>query len=212
MSKHKPFSRLFGIAIAGICLMVLSAHGSGEVKSGDDPNIAKNFTLTNYDGKPIQLSGLTKKIVVLEWFNYDCPFVKAHYREQTTKKLVEKYKKQDVVWLLINSTHYMNQQNNKDFAEANQIKFPILMDQDGKVGKLYGAMTTPHIFVIDKNGKIAYQGAYDNAPLGKKPEKEQYVNYAEKAVDELLAGKKVTISKTKPYGCSVKYPPAPEKK
>jgi peroxiredoxin len=168
---------------------------------------APDFTLKDVTGKAVQLSTLKGKTVVLEWTNYDCPFVKQHYDTEfkTMSKLAAKYADQGVVWLTINSTHYATVETNKAWAEKHQLIQAVLVDSDGKVGKLYQAKTTPHMFVIDKEGKIAYEGAIDNAPMGKKPEGQDLVNYVDKALTELLLGKKVEIAKTKPYGCSVKY-------
>ncbi|MHC4962479.1 MAG: thioredoxin family protein [Planctomycetota bacterium] len=168
---------------------------------------APDFTLKDINGKLVQLSTLKGKTVVLEWTNYDCPFVKPHYdtESKTMSKLAAKYADQGVVWLTINSTHYATTETNKEWAETKGLKQTVLVDSDGKVGKLYKAKTTPHMFVIDKEGKIAYQGAIDNAPMGKKPEDQELVNYVDKAFAELLADKKVEIAKTKSYGCSVKY-------
>jgi peroxiredoxin len=168
---------------------------------------APDFTLKDLAGKDVQLSKLKGKIVVLEWTNYDCPFVKAHYNDKTktTSDLVKKYADKDVVWLTVNSTNYATTETNKEWAEKNGLKQKVLVDSNGKVGKLYKAKTTPHMFVVDKEGKVAYQGAIDNAPMGKKPEGKELVNYVDKAVSELLDGEKVEIAKTKPYGCSVKY-------
>lgn len=170
----------------------------------------KNFTLKDLDGESVSLSDYEGKIVVLEWTNYDCPFVKAHYAPDalTTAKLARKYADKNVVWLTINSTHYATAESTKKWAEPLDLPQKVLMDPDGKVGKLYGAETTPHIFILDSNGDIAYQGALDNAPLGK-VQNGEYVNYAQQAIEELTAGKPVTVKQTTPYGCSVKYPPEP---
>ena len=168
---------------------------------------ASDFTLKDLSGKDVQLSKLNGKIVVLEWTNYDCPFVKAHYNDETktTSELAKKYADKGVVWLTVNSTNYATTETNKEWAEKNGLKQTILVDSNGKVGKLYKAETTPHVFVIDNEGNVAYQGALDNAPLGKKSDGEEIINYVDKAISELLDGEKVEIAKTKPYGCSVKY-------
>ncbi|MBN2020928.1 MAG: redoxin domain-containing protein [Sedimentisphaerales bacterium] len=169
-------------------------------------NKAPDFTLTNYDGKTVKLSDLTGKIVVLEWFNYECPFVKYHYEKaSTSQNIAAKYKDKNVVWLAINSTKHLETQKNKEYAEKFKIDFPILDDRTGTTGRAYGAERTPHIFIIDAKGNIAYRGAIDNAPLGKVADGEKVINYAEKALDELTEGKAVTTAETKPYGCTVKY-------
>ena len=172
----------------------------------EKPNKAPDFTLKNYDGSEVKLADYKGKIVVLEWFNYECPFCKYHYEKSSTMNdLAAKYKDKNVVWLAVNSTAHQETAKNKEFAEKNKILFPILDDSSGATGKAYGAKTTPHIFIIDAKGNIAYNGAIDNAPLGDVPKDEKLVNFADKALDELTAGKTVTTATTKPYGCSVKY-------
>jgi len=165
---------------------------------------APEFTLTNYEGEIIRLSAYKGKIVVLEWFNYECPFVKYHYEKaKTMVELANKYKDKNVVWLAINSTGHLTTQKTKEFADKHKFTYPILDDKTGKTGRTYGAKTTPHMFIIDTEGKIVYSGAIDNSPLGQK--KEGVINYIDKALSELIAGKKISISDVEPYGCSVKY-------
>lgn len=167
---------------------------------------APDFTLKNYDGTEFKLSDLQGKIVVLEWFNYECPFVKYHYEKASTmKNLAAKYKNKNVVWLAINSTAHLETAKNKDFAEKNKVPYPILDDRTGTTGKAYVAKNTPHIFIIDAQGNIAYNGAIDNAPMGKVTGNGDYIGYVDNALAELTADKKVTTAATKPYGCTVKY-------
>ncbi len=167
---------------------------------------APDFTLTNYDGKTVKLSDYAGKIVVLEWFNYECPFARYNYEKTSVvNDLVNKFKDKGVVFLAINSTGHETIAKDKEFAIQYKVSHPILDDSKGTVGKAYGAQTTPHTFIIDTKGNIVYSGAFDNAPLGKVPEGAQYVNYIDKALTELTAGKIVSIAETKPYGCSVKY-------
>lgn len=165
---------------------------------------APGFTLEDQTGKKVSLSDFSgKKIVVLEWINPDCPYVQRHYKAGTMKTLAEKYRDKGVVWLAINTTHYMNKETNQKWITDNQLPYQILDDHEGTVGRLYGAKTTPHMFIIDKSGRLVYQGAIDDDPRGNKGENK--VNYVAKALDELLAGKPISMSETKPYGCSVKY-------
>jgi len=167
---------------------------------------APAFKLKGFDGKEVSLAGLKGKIVVLEWMNFECPFSRYHYETKTTMaNLAKKYKSKDVVWLAVNSTNHTTAAKNIAYAKKQKIPFPILNDIPGKVGKAYGAKTTPHIIVIDKAGYIAYNGAIDNAPLGKVPQGQEYVNYVADALDAVIAGKAVTTPQTKPYGCTVKY-------
>jgi peroxiredoxin len=165
---------------------------------------AAAFVLENYDGSKVSLNDYKGKIVVLEWFNYDCPFVVYHYEKAgTMKSLAEKYKDRGVVWLAINSTNSQETAKNKDFAQKYDIPYPILDDRKGDVGRAYGAKTSPHMFVIDKDGTIVYSGAIDDSPMGKNGE--NVTNYVLKALDELLTGEPISTPKTNPYGCSVKY-------
>lgn len=176
-----------------------SGHDHGKLMNAAD------FTLKDYDGKEYSLSDYNDQIVVLEWFNYECPFCRHHY--ETTSDMVNlaaKYKEKGVAWLAINSTSHQETVKNKTYAQDHNIFFPILDDRDGTVGKKYGATRTPEMFVI-KHGKILYHGAIDNAPLGKVEGGGEKINYVENALDEILAGKEVSTPKTKPYGCTVKY-------
>jgi len=120
--------------------------------------------------------------------------------------LARKYKNKNVVWLAVNSTNHTTPEANLQFIKKHKLGYPILDDRSGKVGRAYGAKTTPHIFIIDGNGDIVYDGAIDNAPMGKTPDGQKPVNYVDKALAELTAGGKVSTSNTKSYGCSVKYP------
>jgi len=168
---------------------------------------APAFTLKSFDGKTVSLSDYRGKIVVLEWLNFECPFVKYHYAQPKTMiKLAEKYKDKNVVWLAVNSTSHTTPEANKEFAKAQKLPYPILDDRPGKVGHAYVAMTTPHMYVISARGNIVYQGAIDNGPYGKTLEGQELINYVDKALTELTGGKAVSTTKTKPYGCSVKYP------
>ena len=173
---------------------------AGGVSNGEK---APNFTLPTAAGGQASLSDFAGKVVVLEWVNPDCPFVKRHYAANTMEKLAAAYADDGVVWLTINSTHYMDGQANAAFAKNEELDVPILIDADGKVGKIYGAKTTPHMFVIDSDGVIVYQGAIDDDPRGSKGE--GATNYVAAALDETLAGEKVSTAETQPYGCSVKY-------
>ena len=188
------------IAIAAVLAAQMTLYADEKTTKAPD------FTLKNYDGKEVKLADLKGKIVVLEWFNYECPFVKYHYEKASTMKdLAAKYKDRNVVWLAINSTGHQETTKNKEFAEKNKILFPILDDRSGIIGKAYHATTTPHIFIINANGNIIYNGAIDNAPMGKVPQDGKVVNYVDKALEELTTGRTVSTAKTKPYGCTVKY-------
>jgi peroxiredoxin len=169
--------------------------------------LAPNFKLSCTDGKEVTLESLKGKIVVIEWFNPDCPFIVKHHKTHTTfNDLAAKYKGKDVVMLAINSSAEGKQGSGKERnAKAKtdfKMEYPILMDTDGKIGRAYGARTTPHVYVIDAKGVLAYAGAIDDDDSVDTAGK---TNYAANAVDALLKGESVAKAETKPYGCSVKY-------
>jgi peroxiredoxin len=182
--------------IAGVALAQQDRHNdksAAEVKA-EVGKEAPDFELSDSTGKAVKLSDIKDKIVVLEWINKACPV--SHGKLTTMKSTAEKYVNKDVVWLAIDSTHGRTAAEDLEYAKENKLPYSILLDGDGAVGHLYGAKTTPHMFVIDKQGVLAYAGAIDN-------KKDR--NYVEEAVDALLAGEKVEVATTKPYGCSVKY-------
>jgi len=165
---------------------------------------APAFELNSFDGKTVSLSDYSGKIVVLEWMNFECPFSLYHYETKNTMvELAKKYKGKNVVWFAVNSTNHTTPGPNKTFAAKHKLPFVILDDRPGKVGRAYGAETTPHMYIINPRGRIVYEGAIDDSPMGRK--KEGVVNYVDKALAELTAGKAVSTPKTKPYGCTVKY-------
>ncbi len=172
---------------------------------------APNFTLKDSYDKEHSLSDFKDKIVVLEWINFECPFVKKHYNSNNMQMLQEKYSEKGIVWLAVCSSAKSKQGNfsNKEINERtkrNKAKYAAyLVDENGKVGKMYGAKTTPHMYIIDKSGKLVYAGAIDDKPSTDMDDIESAKNYVSAALDELLEGKKVSIQSSTPYGCSVKY-------
>jgi peroxiredoxin len=173
---------------------------------------APDFTLKSVDGKDFTLSALKGKTVVLEWFNPECPFVKASHTAGSLKGLGSKYAKDgDVVFLAINSGAAGKQGAGEDANKAGiqklGIDYPVLIDNTGKVGKQYGAERTPHIFVVNPEGTLVYRGAIDNSPdgEGKSPAGGKLVNYVDTTLASLKTGAKIDPADTKAYGCSVKY-------
>ncbi len=163
---------------------------------------APDFELKSCAGKVYRLSDYKDKIVVLEWINQDCPWSRKAL--PALKAAAEKYAEQGVVWLAIDSTHYQTAEKNAKYAKEKELPYPILMDSDGKVGRRYGAKTTPHMFIINK-GKLVCVGAHDNQKPSGRRKKAEYRNYVEEALDAVLAGKEVPSPVTEPYGCTVKY-------
>jgi peroxiredoxin len=165
---------------------------------------APDFELTDEAGKAHKLSDYKGKIVVLEWTNPDCPYVARHYKDATMQKTLEKAGADKIVWLAVDSTKTVKPEGSAKWKESEGFSYPVLQDPSGEVGKLYGAKTTPHMYVVDAEGTLRYSGAIDDDDRGtKKPE--ERVNYVEGAVNALVEGKELETSETKPYGCSVKY-------
>lgn len=160
---------------------------------------APDFTLKDQAGNEVKLSALKGKTVVLEWTNPGCPFVVRHYKAKTMTQLAAAHP--EAVWLTINSSHFTQDAANSEWAQKEGVKV-VLNDASGAVGQSYGARTTPHMYVINAQGELAYQGAIDDDPYGDKPEP---LNYVAEALKALKAGQPIKVSETKPYGCSVKY-------
>ena len=189
------------------CIAVASSFAQ-EAKIGSD---APAFSLKDTTGKTHNLADYKGKFVVLEWFNESCPFVKKHYGSGNMQKLQKEYTGKDVVWLSINSSaagkegHVTPESASKTITDWKMENTKILLDHDGKAGKMYGAKTTPHMYVIDKGGKLIYQGAIDSKATPNTADIESAENYVQVALDSAMAGKPVANATTKPYGCSVKY-------
>lgn len=172
---------------------------------------APDFTLQDISGKKHELSDYKGKYVVLEWVNFGCPFVKKHYGSENMQKLQKEFAEKGVVWLSICSSAPGKQGNEtpeaaqKGISEYGWAASAYLVDRDGKVGKLYNAKTTPEMFVVNPEGKLIYAGAIDDKPTPDPSTVNGSNNYVKAALTEAKAGKPVSVSATKPYGCSVKY-------
>lgn len=172
---------------------------------------APAFTLTDINGKPYSLSDASGKFVVLEWINHGCPFVKKHYETNNMQNLQKEYTAKGVIWLSIASSAkgkegYMAAEEwVANAPQYNSGATDVLLDEKGTVGKSYGAKTTPHMFVIDPAGTLINAGAIDDKPTYEKDTVPGAKNYVKAALDEAMAGKKVSVAETKSYGCSVKY-------
>ena len=174
-------------------------------------SLAPDFTAMDSRQQTHKLSDYKGKYVVLEWFNPQCPFVKKHYNTGNMQNLQGKYTAQDVVWLSIDSSAEGNQGYlsadgaNQFIAERNSKATAVLLDAAGEVGRLYGAQTTPHMFIIDPQGVLVYQGAIDDMPGTDEEDVAPAKNYVDETLSLLLSGKPVDAFATKSYGCSVKY-------
>ncbi len=198
------------LTILFLCTTLLAATAATAALAGLEPgDEAPGFTLTDTEGAEFTLQSYLDdgKIVVLEWFNPDCPFIKKHHlKHKTMNETFAEVKDDGVVWLAINSGAKGKEGNglerNQKAVKEYEIPFPVLIDESGEVGRAYGAKTTPHMFIINPDGTVAYNGAIDNdrsaAKLGE-------TNYVAVALQALLEGKKIETPDTPAYGCSVKY-------
>jgi peroxiredoxin len=227
----------FSFAAPALCLLASCARGHGDDPTGapassavaattsaapsasavppaplaDIGKPAPDFTLSDLDGHPIHLADLRGRVVVLEWFNPQCPFVNKAHTKGSLKDTAARDAAAGVVWLGIDSAAPGKQGYEPDSIRAAVQRFglahPILRDESGAVGRAYGATNTPHMFVVDKAGTLVYAGAIDNSPdaEGESPQGGSLVNYVDAALSDLAAGHPVRTPRTKAYGCGVKY-------
>jgi len=193
--------------LAAITLASVSGFAIASAPPGQS---APSFTLTDLDGRPAKLEDYKGRTVVLEWNNFGCPFVQKHYRSGNMQALQKRYAN-DVVWLTMNSTNRSSpdyetpKQLTGELANFKAVPARYLMDDPGTVGMAYGAKTTPHMFIIDPSGKVVYNGAIDDKRSTDPADVKTARNYVVAALDEMKAGKPVSVASTTPYGCSVKY-------
>ena len=175
---------------------------------------APNFATVNSYGQTIQLSDLRGSPVILEWTNHECPYVARHYDENNMQDVQKIARAAGIIWLsIISSTP--GDQGHVSAAKANALTNTrgaspahVLLDESGEVGMLYGAKTTPHMYMIDANGILRYKGAIDDIGRGMQffnASFEEAVNYVSSQIGELVAGQVLAVNSTTAYGCSVKY-------
>ncbi|HWA39133.1 MAG TPA: thioredoxin family protein [Burkholderiales bacterium] len=172
---------------------------------------APDFTAPDVQGKPVKLSEQRGKFVVLEWTNPECPYVRRHYDSGNMQSLQKEMGGKDVVWLTVNSTREGHgefkspQEMAKWMSQQGAAPKATLIDKDSKVGKMYDARTTPHMYVIDPQGKLIYAGAIDDKRWASTEQTKTAKNHVRAALGEAMAGKPVSVAATSPYGCTVKY-------
>ena len=195
-------------------LFTLTTICTGALFAADAPKVgapAPNFALSAADGKTHSLGDFKGKYVVLEWFNPECPFVKKHYGSGNMQKLQGEYTGKGVVWLTIDSNapgyegNLSPEQGQKVMKDWDTKQTALLLDPEGKAGRIYNARNTPHMFVINPEGKIIYEGAIDSKASPNPADIPSSTNYVKVALDESMSGKPVSNANTRPYGCSVKY-------
>src|SRR5215831_887772 len=172
---------------------------------------APDFTSVDSNGKNQRLSDYKGKYVVLEWHNQGCPYTKKHYESSNMQRLQKECTGKGVIWLTVISSAPGTQgfvtpsQENDYVKQVGAVPTAVLMDPGGSLGHLYGAKTTPHMYIVDPSGTLIYNGAIDDHPTSDQSDIKSSKNYVSTALGEAMAGKPVTDSATRPYGCSVKY-------
>ncbi len=195
--KRRLFLSLF--AVAGLTASALFA----KVENGAD---AAAFSLPGHDGKTHSLADAKGKFVVLEWTNPGCPFVKKHYDKGDMQKLQKTYTGKGVVWFTIaTGKSPLTAATASGYVSEKGLGSTVLLDADGAVAKAYSAKSTPHLFVINPEGKVIYQGAIDSNNSSDQADIAGATNYVAAALDAAMAGKTVAKAKSDPYGCGVKY-------
>jgi peroxiredoxin len=200
----KTYSALVMLAVS----LALAPLSRAEVQVG---STAPDFSLTDTHGRTHRLSEYRGKIVVLEWYNPDCPFVGKHYRSGNMQQLQKEYTAKGVVWLAVDSSapgeqgNYPAETLNQVSNKVGAIRTALLLDPDGNVGHAYGAKTTPDMYIIDAKGALVYRGAIDSKRSTNEADVKTATNYVRQALDAVLAGQPVPVSATQPYGCTVKY-------
>lgn len=194
------------------CALLMTMLAGGAALANAVPGMpAKDFTLKDVTGKTVHLADFKGKYVVLEWFNQGCPFVQKHYESGNMQNLQQTYTGKGVVWLAISSTNpksgdYRDPQAAQGvMREWKMNPTAFMLDEDGTVGRTWGARATPHMFVVDPAGKVIYAGAIDDKATWRQEDVRTAKNYVAAALDEAMAGKPVTTANTAAYGCSVKY-------
>ncbi len=203
---------LAGSALAGLAFALASGAPARAVPPPVKPgNPPPAFTLMSAAGGKVSLADFTGKTVVLEWTNHACPFVQKHYSSGNMQNLQRDAARAGVVWLSIISSAPGEQgavsaeEASRLTASRNAAPAQVLFDPDGKVGRAYGARTTPHMYVIAPDGRLAYMGAIDDRPGTDVAEIAGARNHVREALAELAAGKPVSTPQTRAYGCAIKY-------
>jgi hypothetical protein len=194
----------------GVLTAVLAASSaySGEAVIGAK---APDFTAMDSNGKTQSLGAYKGKFIVLEWLNRQCPFVKKHYNSGNMQRLQKTYTGKGVIWFSIISSapgkqgYCTPEEANAFVRENGAAPTAVLLDTQGTVGRLYGANTTPHMFIINADGVLVYDGAIDDKASTDTADISGAKNYVQSALDEILAGQPVSVATSQPYGCSVKY-------
>lgn len=214
MLSRRHFSLAAGMAAAvALTAGALIASTAEAAPSSEIGAAAPAFSGVTSDGETVSLADFVGKTVVLEWTNDGCPFVKKHYSDPPSnmQTLQKSAAGDDIVWLSVISSR-PGSQGHVTPAEANELTSSrgaapahVILDESGDIGRLYGAKTTPHMYIITPEGKLVYDGAIDSIPSARVGDIATAENYVTAALADLEGGKPVTTATSKPYGCAVKY-------
>ena len=211
MRLNPMSSRPGRLAAAAAAFLLLALPAAAAAQGPQIGQAAPAFTIPDTHGRQHSLSQYAGKWVILEWLNYDCPYVVKHYTSGNIPGQQKKWTDKGAVWLAIVSSApgtqgyfepaAMNARSQKDGSNASA----VLLDPAGTVGRAYDARTTPHMYVIDPQGVLRYMGGIDDRPTSRIEDLATATQLVDKALEELFAGRPVSIPTSRPYGCSVKY-------
>ena len=205
MKKISTRSLLAGLA-ATLLFSSMNVFAAPEVGAQ-----APQFTITDTNGNEVSTADLVGKTVVLEWTNHGCPYVQKHYESGNMQALQTEATGDEVVWLSVISSAEGKQgsvnaeQANELTKERSAAPSHVLLDTDGAIGRAYDARTTPHMYIIDASGKLAYMGGIDDKPTANPADIDGAENYVRTALNEIKDGQTVSTPTSRPYGCNVKY-------
>jgi len=204
--KHISIKSSLAALATTLLLSTTCAFAAPEIGSP-----APQFTVTDTNGNEVSTADLVGKTVVLEWTNHGCPYVKKHYKSGNMQALQNEASNEEVVWLSIISSAEGKQgsvsaeEANKLTTDRNAAPSHVVLDQEGTIGRAYDARTTPHMYIIDAEGKLAYMGGIDDKPTADPADIKDAQNYVRTALSEIKNGQAVSTPSSRPYGCSVKY-------
>jgi peroxiredoxin len=199
---------MVGLVATCALIVMVPALAAAAAKVGER---APEFTLKDGEGKEYSLAAAKGKYIVLEWVNFDCPFVGKHYGSGNMQQLQKTYTGKGVIWFSVCSSapgtqgHFESADLKERMEEVKAAPTAYLVDESGTVGRMYGAKTTPHMFVIDPEGTLIYAGGIDDMASTKLDDVPKAKNYVRLVLDAAMSGKEVPLTESRPYGCSVKY-------
>ena len=208
MKHHDQVKNYFGQILLLSCFMTLALPAQASVEVG---KAAPDFSGIDSHGKTQTLSQYKGKTVVLEWTNHDCPYVRKHYHSGNMQALQKEATAKGIIWLSIISSapgkqgHVSAAQANELTQSRNAAPTAVILDESSAIGRLYGAKTTPHMFIINPAGELVYMGGIDSIPTSNEADIAKATNYVRVALQDLADGKPIADNITRPYGCSVKY-------